>query len=107
MFAKYNQSIQVEASSIIWVMGYDLRKCSKSMNRYPDIVITDISEVTGTVYEGGKIQSFTGGYLYLEEFVPRNKVNARCISMINTLYQGGLKLNLVFHMTSGQYVRYC
>ncbi len=42
------------------------------MNRYPDIVITDVSEVTGTVYEGGKIRSFTGGYLYLEEYHETN-----------------------------------
>jgi hypothetical protein len=51
-------------------MGHDLRECSKSMNRYPDIVITDISvsEGTGTVYEGGKNRSFTCGYLYLEEY---------------------------------------
>ncbi len=34
---------------------------------YPDIGITEISAVTGTVYEGGQIRIFTGGYLYLEE----------------------------------------
>jgi hypothetical protein len=35
---------------------------------YQDIVIAEISVVPGTEYEGGKISSFTGEYLYLEEY---------------------------------------
>ena len=66
----------------------------------------------------GYIQSYryhtrTSEYLMLYRVVPicigvpRIKVNARYTSMRNTLYEWELKNNLFFHMTSGQYERYC
>lgn len=57
----------MDASWSIECIGHDLQECSKSIIVYPDIGITEISAVTGTVYEGGQIRIFTGGYLYLEE----------------------------------------